>query len=171
MKNFSDEIQDYVISKNYVINTEDNSFCIQLLVSDTKPPKTLYPDEYDFLVHVKSDLTELDDDILEILERAAIIMNRKGERNPDSDSDTYKVRVDTSRVMEDTNVYIRDEKKDVFSFMAISGLLYRLIKAIIKDIDEMEGVHQADDDDQDGDYKTSDEYDDNLPTIDDEENK
>lgn len=136
--------EKYGFSKSYVIS----KYCLQLLISkNEQPPEETNPDELDFLVHIKYDGDTLDDNILIILEKAENIIKRKSERDPEGETTAYKIRIDTSKTIPDSNIYIRDEKKDCMPYMSISGILVRLIKAVLDDLDAMDEENKNDDDD------------------------
>jgi hypothetical protein len=135
--------EKYGFSKSYVMSTK---YCLQLLISKNEPPpEETNPDELDFLVHIKYDGDTLDDNILAIIEKASNIITRRAERDPEGETTAYKIRIDTSKTVPNSNIYIRDEKKDFMPYMSISGILMRLIKEVLDDLDAMDENEEDDD--------------------------
>lgn len=129
-------------AKTFIISKDSNSFFIKLLISDQAPPSKRDPDNFDFLIHLRCKSQGLDDDILSIIDRAAEIMNRHGERDPDGEIENYKVRINTDKVILGTNLFIRNEKKDNISYMAMASVLYRLLKTIIEELDILDEIRE-----------------------------
>lgn len=137
--------EKYGFSKSYVIS----KYCLQLLISKSEPPpEEVNPDELDFLVHIKYDGDTLDDEILAILEKASNIITRRAERDPEGETSAYKIRIDTSKTVNNSNIYIRDEKKDLMPYMSVSGILMRLMKEVLDDLDAMDKDEEDEDDDE-----------------------
>lgn len=132
-------------AKTFIISKDSNSFFIKLLISDKAPPPKRDPDNFDFLIHLRCASKGLDDDILSIIDRAAEIMNRHGERDPDGEIENYKVRINTDKAIFGTNLFIRNEKKDHISYMAMASVLYRLLKTIIEELDLLDEIKEKED--------------------------
>lgn len=136
----------YGYSKNYKIL--DGSF-LQFLISDEfPPPEKLNPEQADFLVHIKYEGNDLDDNILLILEKVNDIIKRKSERDPSGKTDNYKIRIDTDKIISGSNIYIRDENKDPMEYMSLHGLLTRLIGFVLDELDAIDGENSIQDDEQ-----------------------
>ena len=63
-------------------------------------------------------------------------------------SSAYKIRIDTSKTVNNSNIYIRDEKKDLMPYMSVSGILMILMKEVLDDLDAMDKDEEDDDDDE-----------------------
>lgn len=103
---------------------------VKLLVTDGEPPKKRQPDESDILVHVKNQEEEINEDVLEKLDQATDLIKKKFSKDPDSELDTYKLRISKY------DVYIRDESKDNLILGTVLYILDHISDGVDKLIDE-----------------------------------
>lgn len=137
----NDKIEENVVfAKTYNLNISAKTFCVRLLISNDEPPKILRPDDIDFLIHIRCDLTELDDLAYQLIERAAKAMKKESEKDPDGETSSYRMRVDTSKTHPNSNVYIRDESKANLPYMSTYNILTRMIDFIIDDLEELDRI-------------------------------
>lgn len=150
-------------SRNFIIN----SHCVRLLVSNDAPPKKNDPENLDFLVHIKCEFTDICDEIWQLLDTAAQKMKKEGEKTPEGESFSYKIRISTEKTLANTNVYVRDEKKDKLLFMSTAILLFKISDLIIE---ELENIDEKMNDKESSEEKENSDLEFNYSKEDQEEN-